>query len=451
MSDCHLGLNEIALDLQGGRSSLTDCRIWGNDNLLGPIQVSGTASLEMLDTAITSNNGSGIVASDHAQLSISGGYITHHDGDGILLTGATTLDMRGVLCAENDGFGVRALSAECPLEGDHQLEAFSGTITGENNIIPTHGDYMSNGLGSICSSEYYFLTDPTPTEITVAPGQSIQEAIGAVIEGGTIYLSPGIYEEAIVVSKNVDLVAASHASNGNLEMGKTVIKGKPWKGAIPFSSSIEIRSDKPIDVSIRGLIIRSSGGAMSIEGSSNVTLFDVGFEDNEIGLTVWDGGVARAESCRFSGNDMAITLAWGGTCTLQECVIENNSTSGYAVGVWCSRLEVLDSTISDNQGGGILVRGGSVTELHLVDNTIVRNSYGLRVNMTACELERSPAGSPDLAPMSDYGFPTISGWGNTIPEQEEEEGNTFGAFDVWAHRATIDDLSFLTEPKPEEE
>jgi|GEM_PF-1877771 hypothetical protein len=158
MTDCNVGMNEIDLDLQGGRTSLLDCQIWDH------IRVSGEASLEMIDTSIHGSSGPGIVASDHAQLSLSGGYITGHDGDGILLTGASTLDMRGVYCAKNEGYGVRALSDECPLEGEDQPEPFSGTIAGANNIIPAKSEYMGNELGGTCPAEYEFLTNSSEDE-----------------------------------------------------------------------------------------------------------------------------------------------------------------------------------------------------------------------------------------------------------------------------------------------
>jgi hypothetical protein len=158
MSDCKVGLNEIDLDLRGGRTSLVDCRIWD------PIFVSGKASLEMIDTSVYGSSRSGIVASDHAQLSISGGHITRNDGDGILLTGASTLDMRGVYCAQNGGYGVRALSDECLFEGEDQLEPFSGTIAGANNIIPAKSEYMGNELGRTCPAEYEFLTNSSEDE-----------------------------------------------------------------------------------------------------------------------------------------------------------------------------------------------------------------------------------------------------------------------------------------------
>lgn len=290
-----------------------------------------------------------------------------------------------------------------------------------------------------------------PKEIWVAADESIQDAINRIRENGTVYLSPGTYSEVIVISKSMNLVAASHSPNGLPELGSSILKGQPWRGARPFDGTIEIVSEESIEVVIRGLIIRSSGGGMTVKGASDVRLVDVNFENNEIGLWVSDGGVVSAEACRFSENEQAMTVVWGGECSLRECTVERSARKNYAVAVLCSRLELIDSRISDNPGGGIGVGGGSVTELHMVDNEIIRNAYGVRVNMTACELKPPLADSWLDTPMSDYAFPTVSGWGNAIPGPEEEDGNSLQAFDIWAHRVEPIDLTFLLEPKPEGE
>lgn len=428
--------------------TVSGCMFAGMRDELAGVQVRGTASLSILDSEIDGNQGVGILMTDESTVDISDSSISLHGSSGIVLAGTASLDLLNCHLFSNGGPAVHAISAECPLDGSEDLEVFTGMIRGSGNQIITRKS--AGGVLALCPGSLDFLTEPTPTEVTVAPGESIQEGIDRVAKGGTVYILAGTYAESIVVSKSVSLVATSHAPNGESQIEETELVGEPWRGQVPFSATVEIKSVVPIDVFMHGIVIESSGGAISIEGESNVSLQGVTIRGNERGLVVLDGGQASASQCRFVDNDTSVEVSRGGTGTLQDCVVEGNSDKGYAIVVLCGRIEILDSEIRDNGSGGVFASGGSVTELHMVGNLVVRNSIGVRVHKSACELSSAQAESRIGNPMSDYDFPTISGWANVIPSSNETDGNILGAFDVRAHLDSLD-ISFLLEPEPENE
>jgi len=281
-------------------------------------------------------------------------------------------------------------------------------------------------------------------EIWVDPDESIQDAVDRVPDGGTIYISPGTYREMLTITKNLSLVAASHAPNGQPELGQTVLEGMIWRAAI------EIASSDAIDVSIQGLVIRDAGVAISAAGSCNVTALDARFEDNRAGFYVDGGGNVIAESCYFTGNVHAVTLRSGVNCLLVDSVIEDSPSTQHVISVMCSTLELRGCEIRDNQGPGITVHGSAASELQMTNSRILRNSFGLELFYEACPLEPLSYGS-ESSVLGERSFATITGWENSIPGPDEEDGNTGSAFLFHPLMTKTLDLSFLTEPKPETE
>ena len=301
------------------------------------------------------------------------------------------------------------------------------------------GDSVSFPLGGVESLAQLFPL----REIWVDAGESIQAALDRVPDGGTVYIPAGVYREALVVNKNVNIVAASHAPNGLPELGRTILEGLLWR------ASIEVSSSAPIDVSVRGLIFRNSAVAIAVDGACNVTLFDVLVEDSDAGLYVTNAAVITAEACRFNRTEMAITLHFGAFATLRDCVIENSPPSSHVIQFWCSRLELDNCDIRDNQGTGVSVGAGVASELHMINSRILRNSQGMEVSYGACALE-ARIGSQS-APLSEEGYGTITGWANTIPGPGEKDGNTYSVFGSPPFPPRELDLTFLTQPKPEDE
>ncbi len=280
-------------------------------------------------------------------------------------------------------------------------------------------------------------------EVWVNAGESIQAAVDRVPDGGTVYVPAGVYRETVVVSKNVSIVAASHAPNGLPELGRTILEGLLWR------ASIEVSSSAPIDVSVRGVVFRNSAVAVAVDGACNVALFDVLVEDSDAGLYAANAAIVTAEACRFNRTEMAITLHFGAFASLRNCVIENSPPSSHVIQFWCSRLELDNCDIRDNQGTGVTVGAGVASELHMINSRILRNSQGMEVSYGACALE-ARVGSQS-ASLSEEGYGTITGWGNRIPGPGEEDGNTYSVFGSPPFPPRELDLTFLTQPKPEDE
>ena len=237
------------------------------------------------------------------------------------------------------------------------------------------------------------------------------------------------------------LVAASHAPGGLPELGGTILAGMPWR------ASVEIASSSPIEIAIRGLVIQDAYAAISVDGPCTVTTLDVLFEGNGTGLYVVNGGAVTADSCRFNRNEHAIALRSGANCAAKDCVIEDSPPTVGAISVMCSYLELVSCEIRDNQGPAITLYGGVSSGLHITNCRAIRNSVGLLLFYAGCRIDPT---SPE-SPRSEESFGTITGWGNVVPEPNEEDGNMAGAFQVNAPPGETIDLSFLIEPKPEDE
>jgi len=298
------------------------------------------------------------------------------------------------------------------------------------------GDRMVFPLGGVRTlSEVFPLR-----EIWVEADESIQEAIDRVPEGGTVYVAVGIYRETLLVNKNVSLVAASHAPNGLPELGRTILEGMLWR------ASIEITSAAPIDVTITGFIIRDAHAAITAEGACSVLVEDVSFERDDTGLFVNAGASVKATSSVFTENQAAVRVIRGGYCSLKDSLIEDSHPMYSAVDVSCAVLEVVNCEISDTRGKAISVGPGPSSQLHLVNSRLFRNSQALEVASGFCVSDiDTEAGQTSRA----YELSIVTGWGNSIPGPDEEDGNlsAFGGPTPFAEP----DLAFLTQPKPEEE
>ena len=420
LNDCLFDGNGGALHADGEQTvTMAGCSILnGAASNTGDIQIAGAVSLRMVDCELRRMTGRGIVAADTASMTLIGNTIETRYAETIAVGGTS------ISSIQNCRVRVQSFLEDLP----------GGTIAGHDNDI----------TGGVCPVTLLFLTEPGLAEVTVVPGQSIQEAIDSVAEGGTVYVEPGEYEESLTIARSVNLMPVVDVSDQDT-------RGVSIMGRLG-DVLISIAGAEPIDVEISGILLEGGSQGIIAENDATVHLNDVMFVDLGTALSAYWGASADAEECIFSGNVSAVRAGASASCTLIRSVVEHCTTGDAGIGVqdaitaWCSDLTLIDCVIQDNEGNGVVLGGGEESRLHMVNCDLIRNAYGLELVFGGC----NPGDEDWEAPTSlyDKSHGTISGWGNRIPEPDEPDGNREGAIEYY-FRDYIDPWS-LTEPEPDE-
>jgi len=421
LTDCQFDGNAGALSADGEQTvTMASCRIVnGEPSTSGDIQIAGAVSLRMVDCELRRMTGRAIVAADTASMTLIGNTIETRYAEAIAVGGTS------ISSIQNCRIRVGSFLEDLP----------GGTIAGHDNDI----------TGGVCPVTLLFLTEPGLAQVTVAPGESIQAAIDAVAEGGTVFVEAGEYEESLTIARSVKLVPALDDASDQDTRGVSIM------GRLG-DVLISIAGAEPIDVEISGITLQGGSQGIIAENDATVHLNDVMFVDLGTALSAYWGASADAEECIFSGNVSAVRAGASASCTLIRSVVEHCTTGDAGIGVqdaitaWCSDLTLIDCVIQDNEGNGVVLGGGEESRLHMVNCDLIRNAYGLELVFGGC----NPGDEDWEAPTSlyDKSHGTISGWGNRIPEPDEPDGNREGAIEYY-YRDYIDPWS-LTEPEPDE-
>jgi len=245
----------------------------------------------------------------------------------------------------------------------------------------------------------------------VKTGESVQEAIDRVPDGGTIYLEPGSYRGPLEITKSVTIAAYSNGASA--AFGAVMIQGHPWNVAV------DVESEQPISVVLRNLEIYDGAAGILVGGPVSLRLESVVIRDNLQGVSGLQGAAVTAVGTQLLANHTgALTLSGNATCALRDCRIAETSGTGLVLHGE-AQLTVVDCLIVDGEESGISLLEGST--LHLEESTIVGNDgYGLTVYSDDC----IPAGWSSVP--DQYFTGAITGWGNTIPGPDEENGNLEG-------------------------
>jgi len=285
--------------------------------------------------------------------------------------------------------------------------------------------------------------------VWVRLGDSIQAAIDQVPEGGTIYLEPGSHLEPLSISKSVNL--SGYSPDPRPGLGTTMIQGVPWK------VGINVQSETPISVTIRDLEIYDGAAGISVGGMASLRLEDVVIRDCEWGITARGSAALASIGCEFRDTQSGMgvqehaSLACDGSrfvrcgralwirtdapSSIRDCrIVDSASEDGGAIDLGGSAcLEMADCEVVDGKGSGIIVF--EAADLHLTGCTIAGN---VRQGITAYSEECNVHGW-GIPPDGSAFTGTITGWGNTIPGPDEENGNLGGAICPTEYEFLLDD------------
>lgn len=271
--------------------------------------------------------------------------------------------------------------------------------------------------------------------------ESIQAAIDALPDGGTLQLESGIYREPVIITKSVTIVGATQSDRDSGSESGTVLEGVAWEPVI------SVLSDESVTIVIENLTIRGGGAAihlwlspsqpnvtldlknvtflengtgLALGKGSRVTCTDCNFENNELAIRALapdEGAQASFTNCVFDGNKSAIE-AWGTQIiTLESCLIQNGTDpSGDISLAGAGMLEMRDSELLRVAGKGIVL--ADTASMTLVNNVIETSySYAIAVASTDASLgDRSKQNCEVFLGRNDSELPlgTITGYGNTI-------------------------------------
>jgi len=283
-----------------------------------------------------------------------------------------------------------------------------------------------------------------PLRVSVSAGESIQAVIDTAWVGAIIFVDPGIYRETLYITKDITLQGFG---------GGVVLE--PING----QTGILIRSDDQTQVEISRLTIRDADIGLDVAGNVTLKLDFVELQDCATGLKLEENAHVIAESGRWEGNGVALLAEGTSDALLVDAMIEDSTSSLGAVVVQGNAIVTLDNaTVRDGMGNGILLlenATATVEESHLRNNALdgVRvedashlvvtgndfysnGGFGLGIASNQCSQE---AGSSE-----DAFSGTISGSGNRFGSFNSAVANVLGAY-------CPEDLTFLTDPKPEDD
>ncbi len=434
------------LNFQGGgiynldKLNIEDCTISGNDaNVGGGIYSASTVTIK--NSEISGNT----VTKDSDGYVGNGGGI-FNDGGVMTITDSTISKNK----AANDGGGVyNGFSSHTTYGGTTQIIDNEAT-TGYGGGIYSASFDTYDGTGVAVKSNKANLPDttdgtqwyqqygvygvlPNPTngfdpatqvtdntrilnlhEWSVNAGELIQSYIDKAISGDTITISPGIFNENLVIDKSLTLKGAGSTESG------TIVDGM-GKGSV---ITIGLDYYPNIEVSLKDMIIRN-------------------------GLSAYGGGIKNygtlnLEDCVVSGNTATIggggilEYSYGTVNLYGSTSISGNTANGWGGGIYNTHglVNMYDSSSiggtlpgegnTANAGGGISNSDGGILNMYddssISGNTATTNGGGI-INYVSYENEVSTVNMYDRSSISGN---TANGWGGgiyTFGDHRNVEGN----------------------------
>lgn len=194
---------------------------------------------------------------------------------------------------------------------------------------------------------------------------TIQQAVDAVAEGGTVLISPGTYHESIRIAKSLRLVGA----------GQELVH-------IQADEAIHIEAERPSQVYLANLSIKAQQLGLRIARKVQATIERLTVISRNIGIEL-TGVSASLSKIMVSQAQLGI-LAFGGQLSLQGATLRGNHI-GIGLAVYAD-LSVQDSIIKENDigiaavigplgGRGILYIGDSLLSSNMLAAVAVIGSW----------------------------------------------------------------------------
>jgi len=227
------------------------------------------------------------------------------------------------------------------------------------------------GLGILTPKGEEIVSHERPFVVRVPEDfPTIQQAVDAVAEGGTVLISPGTYQE-IQIAKSIRLIGA----------GQELVQIQPTDHR---SVTIDIEAERPLQVYLADLTLENLGfldsRGIRIKGDVQAMIERVTVTRYEEGIVLQNLSSVLS-AVRVSRNQTGITVTEGNTL-IQNSIITDNKREGIAAWLLTLRqssILVERSLFSGNLGPALLLIGGIFggPVATLAENTIVKNLGGV--------------------------------------------------------------------------
>jgi len=262
-------------------------------------------------------------------------------------------------------------------------------------------------------------------EMWVRVGESIQDAIDRIPDGGTIYLEPGTYEELLRIDRTVNLVGS--------EWGMTTLSRPTFDEEESWAATITVDSLMRIEVGLQRLRIGEDHGSVSVKGRAFVRLEGVSVSGS--GLWVQDQAEVEGLDCEVRTSNTSLYVSGEGVVHLTRCALIGLPKDLYdpwedsGITLWGSaQVRLVECQVSGFTGHGIEILHD--THVTIIDSAIWGNGgYGVSI---LGQSDRYATGrtSPGVGGGSSTPVPfrgLVMGSANHIPGPGAPDGNGLGA------------------------
>jgi hypothetical protein len=210
---------------------------------------------------------------------------------------------------------------------------------------------------------------------------SIQDAVNSAVSGDTIQLEAGTYFENVCVTGPLfgrgTFVLAIRGAGASTTTVNGSGEDQPVFAANTANDDSECGGRRPVVLSLSDMTIENSADlGIKATGSENldplpvnVNIDDCVIRNNRTGVWAGSFGVAHISRTTITGHsDYGISLA--GRSWVSDTTISDN---GWGIGVFRTRADVLNSTVSGNAAAGFLLIG---TNSVFVSQSTIANNLG---------------------------------------------------------------------------
>lgn len=307
--------NWQGLEIRGGTARIESCFLVAN--LWDGVQARGEAAVILVRSEIRQGKGSGVAAVGEARVQLVSNRIT--------------------------GFSVAGVSgfSAFPVEGeDNEVEGNSAHILGR----------VAPGLRRPLRPETF-----TVLEFPHPDFPDLQSAVDALLPGGTLVISSGTYEAAILIGKPVQIKA----------FGDVILLGN---GQGPVFSTIAGG-----DLFLTGVHITGGSEGLALSAGASAELRECWLWENITGIKLWHDAQLRATKVSIARHSQGGVWAWDKSqVLLEEATVYANDYCGVGAG-GSAVLRIRQSTLAGNTGQAAVLLVGQA-QADLLENILAENA-----------------------------------------------------------------------------
>ena len=335
----------------GSRTEVADTRVLSNWN---GIEVGQEARVTLTKVDVSHNRWDGARARDSARVTISDSIFSSNRR-GMALLGNAGAEITNCLIESNSVYGIFSWS--------------TGSIIGAENSFRDNGVDLG---GTLPGTLRLPLREPIEPAITWPDERyaSLQEAVDALLPGGTLLIEAGTHTAGLTIGKNLSIETSE---------GEVTLTGK--NSALPVLSLVG-----GAELQLTGAVISDGSVGVLVSADGTVLLVECTISRNAQGINLSSFSRAEILDCRIEGNDMdGVFVGAAAQAVITKCVISDHGEYGIAAAD-SAHVRITDTLIAwSGREGGVILWGSC--QAILEGNTIVANrGYGVAIFRRPCFL-----------------------------------------------------------------